>query len=375
MHDKYQICTTCIMDTTDPEIEFGEDGVCNHCRRFDEFAKTKPLNTEAGKDQLNKIINEIKKDGEGKEYDCIAGVSGGVDSSYALFKAKELGLRPLAVHFDSGWNSECAVNNIENMLKKLNIDLYTFVANWEEMRDLQLAFFKASVANCDIPQDYVFKVVLYKTAGSKGIKYFISGSNLVTESILPTSWGYRNNDSRHLRSIHKQFGTIKLRDYPQLSLFEQLIYYPYIKKIRTIPILDYVTYIKAEAKEFLKKEFGWKDYGGKHFESVFTKFFQSYYLPKKFGFDKRRAHLSSLIVSGQMTREEALKEMEKVIYPEHQLREDKEFVAKKLGITPEEFETIMALPTRTFKDYPSYSWLFETKDKVSKILHKYKILP
>ena len=374
MHDKYHICTRCIMDTTDPEIEFSEDGVCNHCRRFDEFAKKWPLNTEAGKDQLNKIISEIKKHGLGKEYDCIAGVSGGVDSSYALFKAKELGLRPLAVHFDSGWNSECAVNNIENMVKKLNIDLYTFVANWEEMRDLQLAFFKASVANCDIPQDYVFKVVLYKTADKKGIKYIISGSNLVTESILPTSWGYKSDDSRHLRSIHKKFGTIKLRNYPQLSFFEQFIYYPYIKKTKTIPILDYMTYIKAEAKEFLKKEFGWKDYGGKHFESVFTRFFQSYYLPKKFGFDKRRAHLSSLIVSGQMTREEALKEVDKRIYPEHQLREDKEFVAKKLGVAPEEFEKILALPIRTFKDYPSNFWLFQTKNKVSKILHKYKIL-
>ena len=362
------------MDTTDPEIEFSEDGVCNHCRRFDEFAKKWPLNTEAGKDQLNKIISEIKKHGLGKEYDCIAGVSGGVDSSYVLFKAKELGLRPLAVHFDSGWNSECAVNNIENMLKKLNIDLYTFVANWEEMRDLQLAFFKASVANCDIPQDYVFKVVLYKTADKKGIKYIISGSNLVTESILPTSWGYKSDDSKHLRSIHKKFGEIKLRNYPQLSFFEQFIYYPYIKKTKTIPILDYMTYIKAEAKEFLKKEFGWKDYGGKHFESVFTRFFQSYYLPKKFGFDKRRAHLSSLIVSGQMTREEALKDVEKIIYPEHQLREDKEFVAKKLGIAPEEFDKILALPIRTFRDYPSNFWLFQTKNKVSKILHKYKIL-
>jgi N-acetyl sugar amidotransferase len=374
MHDKYRICTRCIMDTTDPEIEFGEDGVCNHCRRFDEFAKKWPLNTETGKDQLNNIINEIKKDGEGKEYDCIAGVSGGVDSSYALYKAKELGLRPLAVHFDSGWNSECAVNNIENMLKKLNIDLYTFVANWEEMRDLQLAFFKASVANCDIPQDYVFKVVLYKTADTKKVKYIISGSNLVTESILPTSWGYTSDDSRHLRSIHNKFGTIKLRNYPQLSFLEQFIHYPYIKKIKTIPVLNYMTYIKAEAKEFLKKEFGWKDYGGKHFESVFTRFFQSYYLPNKFGFDKRRAHLSSLIVSGQMTREEALKEMEKVIYPEHQLREDKDFVAKKLGITLENFDTIQALPIKTFKDYPSNFWLFQAKNKVSKILHKYNIL-
>lgn len=353
MERPYQICTRCIMDTTDPDIEFDEQGMCNHCKSYDNAVKRLPQTEEEKKKVLDKIINEIKEKGKGKEYDCIVGLSGGVDSSHVALKVKEFGLRPLAVHFDSGWNSELAVNNIENIVKKLGFDLYTHVVDWDEMRDLQLSFFKASVQNCDDPQDHSFVAALYKLADERDIRYMISGYNLATESILPRSWANNSIDLKSLKAIQKIFGTVKLKSYPQLGIYKRLIYYRFIKKIKGINILDYLHYNKNEAKEFLKTELSWRDYGGKHYESKFTRFFQAYYLPTKFGFDKRRAHLSSLIVSGQIIREQALDELKKELYPEKQLQEDKEFVCKKLGITESEFEQIMARPIKTYNDYPT----------------------
>ncbi len=371
----YRICTNCIMDTSDSEIRFDENGVCNYCNAFDADVRKKLELAQSGKgmEALSGILNEIKRTGRNREYDCIVGVSGGVDSTYAAYNAVKLGLRPLAVHFDSGWNSELAVNNIENIVKNLNIDLYTFVADWPEMQDLQLAYFKASVSNCDIPQDHAFLGALYRVAVERRIQYIISGGNNATEFILPKTWGYNASDARNLKAIHRRFGTVKLKHYPSCSFFKRYLYYPYVKNIRIVRILDYLPYNKEEAKKIIIEKLGWRDYGGKHYESIFTKFFQAYYLPKKFGFDKRRAHLSSLIVSGQMTRENALREMEEPPSPPEKLKEDKEYVAKKLGITVEEFERILDTPIMSYKDFPSNDWLFRLKNSV--LAHVRKFLP
>ncbi len=351
----YQICTNCIMDTTDPEIYFDENGVCNHCLKFENQLKKNWFTNEEGKKKLDAIINQIKIDGKNKKYDCVIGLSGGVDSSYLAYILRKLypELRILAIHIDGGWNSELAVHNIENIVKILGIDLYTGVVPWEEMQDLQLAFFKSQLANQDVPQDHTFFATLYHVANKNGIKYFLSGGNLATESILPSSWGYNAMDATQLKAVHKKFGKKKLKKYEIVSFFKRKVYYPYFKKFRIIRPLDFLPYLKDEAKETIKSELNWRDYGGKHHESKFTKFFQAHWLPTKFGFDKRKAHLSSLIVSGQMTRDEALKELEKPLYDETELKEDKEFISKKLGISLEEFETIMQQSNKTFLDYPS----------------------
>ena len=366
MERNYQMCTRCIMDTSDPFIEFDEKGVCNHCKRYDERSSKLVFTGEMGKSKLASIVDDIKRQGQGKEYDCIIGISGGVDSSYVAHKVKALGLRPLAVHFDSGWNSELAVNNIENIVKKLDIDLYTEVCDWSEMRDLQLSFFKASVANCDIPQDHAFMAVLYRIAAQNNIHYFISGHNIATESCMPAAWGYTSHDLTHIMAIQKKFGTMKLKNYPRYNAFQKYFYYPRVKKIRALHILNYEDYQKAKVKEFLKEELNWRDYGGKHYESRFTKFFQSYYLPTKFGYDKRRVHCSSLILSGQMSRQNALDELSTPPYRENEIIEDKEFVAKKLGISVPAFDAILASPNKTYKDYAYNKALNYARDLLRK---------
>jgi N-acetyl sugar amidotransferase len=363
---EYRICTRCIMDTSDSEILFDGKGVCRYCLEFEATARRKLEIAQSGKgmELLSGIIEEIKRKGKNKEYDSIVGVSGGVDSTYATYNAVKFGLRPLAVHFDSGWNSELAVNNIEHIVKRLNIDLHTVVADWPEMQDLQLAYFKASVANCDIPQDHAFVAALYDVALEQGIRYIIVGGNIATEFILPKSWGYNSADLCNLKAIQRRFGTMKLKRYPTCSFFQRYVYYPFIKGIKVIRILDYLPYNKQEGKKLISKKLGWRDYGGKHYESIFTRFFQACYLPKKFGFDKRRAHLSSLVVSGQMTRDQALTEMDQPPDPPAKMVEDGKYVAKKLGITYEEFERIIDLPIRSYKDFPSSEWLFQMKDFV-----------
>lgn len=355
----YQICNRCVMDTTDPDIHFDENGVCSHCRRYDNMVRDTVARADHGEREgvLAQIVARIKEEGRKGEYDCIMGLSGGVDSSYVAYQAKRLGLRPLAVHFDSGWNSELAVNNIENIVKKLGIDLYTHVVDWEEMRDLQLAFFKASVANCDIPTDHAFPSILYREAARHGIKTILSGSNYATEFILPSAWGYQSGDLRHLIDIHAKFGRAPLKAYPTIGFFAQYIWYPYIRGIKTVKPLNYLPYNKFEAKRTIIRELDWRDYGGKHYESVFTRFFQGYYLPVKFGYDKRLAHLSSIINSGQLTREQALEELAQPTYDIELQQQDKAFVAKKLGLTEMELDAIFALPKKDYTDYASTAQL------------------
>lgn len=351
----YQRCTRTIMDTTDPDITFDEQGVSNHALNYDRYMGKVVDKAFAGEaePELQALVAKIKKAGQGKPYDCIVGVSGGVDSTYLLMKAVDLGLRPLAVHFDSGWNSELAVGNIERLVTSLGVDLYTHVIDWREMRDLQLSFFKASVANCDIPTDHAFGWVAYQQATKYGVKYILSGSNYASESILPAAWGYNSDDARHLKAIQKRFGSVKLKTYPVMGLFRRHVWYPLVRGIETVRPLNLMRYVYKEAKAEITDRVGWRDYGGKHYESVFTRYFQGYYLPHKFGFDKRLAHYSSLIVSHQLTRDEALKLMETENYPEELRKQDHEFIAKKLGVTTDELERIFAEPPVDYTAYPN----------------------
>jgi N-acetyl sugar amidotransferase len=343
------------MDTTDPDIWFDENGVSSHAIAFDEVFAPVLLPAQRGErlGELERLVDTIKAAGKGKPYDCVIGVSGGVDSTYLTLQAVRLGLRPLAVHFDSGWNSELAVGNIHNLVTTLGIDLYTHVIDWREMKDLQLSFIKASVANADTPTDHAFVWVAYSQAVKYGIKYILSGSNFASESILPESWGYDSDDARHLKAIQARFGTVKLKTYPMVGMFRRYIWYPFGRGIKTVRPLNYMPYVYKDAKQAIIDNVGWRDYGGKHYESVFTRYFQGYYLPHKFGFDKRLAHYSSLILSGQMTRDEALALMETTNYPEDLRKQDHEFIAKKLGLTVEEFGAICARPPVDYSAYPN----------------------
>lgn len=358
MGDKYQICNRCIMDTSDPLIEFDRSGICNHCRTYDIRIQKEVFRGEDASARLRAITERIKAEGKGKEYDCILGVSGGVDSTTLAYRVKKLGLRPLAVHFDNGWNSELAVDNINRTLKTLDIDLYTHVVDWEEFRDLQLSFLKASVANCEIPTDHAITALLFHMANRYGIKFIIGGGNVVTEGILPKAWGYYSQDLRHLEAIHSLFGKVPLKTLPRLGI-ARFMYYVLIKKIRMIPMLNYLDYNKKEAMELIQRELGWRYYGGKHYESIYTRFFQGHILPRKFGYDKRRAHLSTLICSGQLSRESALDEMRADPYANNNLIEDRTFVIKKLGLTETEFDEIMKAPPKPYWAYPSNKLLFE----------------
>ncbi|MFC7049264.1 N-acetyl sugar amidotransferase [Emcibacter nanhaiensis] len=358
------------MDTSDPDIAFNEEGVCSHCTYFDEevIPNWFPGNEE-GQRRLSAMVKEIKDWGKNKEYDCLIGLSGGVDSSYLAYQVKEvLGLRPLAVHVDAGWNSELAVQNIENIVKKLDIDLYTYVVDWPEMKDLQYAYLKSGVANQDVPQDHVFTATLYRTAKKHGIKYFLGGSNKATEAILPSSWGYNALDLTNLLDIHKKFGKRKLKTYPTISFFEYYIYFPYIFGLKKFRPLDWMDYRRDAAVALIEEKLNWRNYGEKHHESRFTKFFQAHYLPHKFGYDKRRAHLSSLILSGQISRDQALKEMEVPLYDPVALQEDKEFVAKKLGFSMNEFESLLNEPGKDNHEYKTQDKFFKFKDKIKKML-------
>jgi len=349
-------CSKCILRTEDDLlISFDNDGVCNHCRLYDRVSKDRIKSSTQTKEALPSLVNEIKKSKKGK-YDCIIGLSGGVDSTYVSYLVKQLGLNPLAVHLDNGWNSELAVKNIENIVSKLNIDLYTHVIDWEEFRDLQLSYLKASVVDIEALTDHAIVAVLYKQAAKHNIKYILNGSNVTTEGVLPSSWVHYKNDLINIQDIHKKFGKQKIKTFPTLGLIKAF-YYKKIKGIKGVSILNYIDYNKFEAKETIIKELEWRDYGGKHYESIFTRFYQAYILPQKFDIDKRRSHLSTLVCSGQLTKEEALSEIELPICDENTLRDDKAYVIKKFGLTENEFDKIMKekpIPHTNYKSILHY---------------------
>jgi N-acetyl sugar amidotransferase len=372
----YQICTKTVMDTiADPDITFDSSGVCNYCHEFKEKLKIRVPSKDIAKKELDAIVERIKVAGKGKQYDCIIGISGGVDSTYTAWLVKKLGLRPLAVHLDNGWDSELAVKNIENILTKLGIDLYTVVLDWEEFKDLQISFLKASTPDGEIPTDHAILTVLYKTAAKFGVKYIISGMNFRNEGMLPPSWARGYLDWKYIKSVQSKFGSKKLNSYPHMSV-AQFVNYNLIKGIRSISFINYIDFNKDEAMELIQCELGWKYYGGKHYESIYTRFYQGYILPKKFGIDKRKAHLTCLIIStGEITREEALKKLAEPTLEEEIFKHDIIYFLKKLNFTQEQFDTIMALTPKTILDYPNMHSLEMKFRRMLNYLRSKKLLP
>ncbi|MEH8254250.1 N-acetyl sugar amidotransferase [Aeromonas veronii] len=369
-NNTYQMCTRCVMDTTDPQITFDEQGVCNHCHEFDNVTSKRWFPNEDGKRQLEQIFSKIKKERKNFEYDCILGLSGGLDSSYLALVMKEYAMRPLVVHVDAGWNSELAVYNIEKIVKYCGYDLHTHVMNWPEVRDLQLAYLKAGVANQDVVQDHAFFASLYHFAVDNKIDYVISGGNLATECVFPQSWHHAAMDAINLKAIHNKFGKLPLKDYKTISFLQYYLYYPFIKKMKSVRPLNYMPYTKKIALAELQEKVGYKPYGRKHGESRFTKFFQNHYLPTKFNMDKRKPHLSSMVLSGLMSREQALEELSKPLYDENELREDKHYIAKKLGITVEQLDEYVTSPGHNYSEYPSWDSRYAFMKRVQSIVSK-----
>lgn len=366
--ERLQVCSRCIMDTTDPDIKFDDEGICSHCHRFDRVYSKRIIPVEEREEKLRPIIDKIKRLGKNKKYDCIIGVSGGVDSTYVALLAKQLGLRPLAVHFDNGWNSELSVSNIEKTLNKLDIDLFTFVVDWQEFKELQLSFLRASTPDSEIPTDHGIISILHKMAAKYNVQYILNGHNYASESGLPLKWGYGYFDSTYIKDVHKKFGSGKFKSYPLMTI-PKFTYYNQVKRIKWFGILNYVDYNKDHVMNVLQRDLGWVYYGGKHYESIYTRFFQSYILPRKFNIDKRKAHLSALINSKQISRQAALDEMKHPIYPERDLENDKEYVIKKFGITDQEFIQIMNLEPKTFLDYKTDYSLFERLKKYKRFFN------
>jgi N-acetyl sugar amidotransferase len=342
------------MDTSVIDIRFDNEGICNYCKEHELKVLMTPFSKERGT-ELNQIIKKVKSEKNG-QYDSIVGLSGGVDSSYVAFQAVKLGLRPLAIHFDNGWNSELAVQNIENIVKRLDLDLITFVIDWSEFKDIQRSFFKANVIDIEMVTDHAIFAALYQIANKQKIRYILSGTNSATEAITPTTWSHFKFDLLNLRSIHRRFGTKSIKNYPTMSIW-QMAWNHYIRGVKSISLLNHLPYRKDEAMRTLKEELGWQYYGGKHYESTFTKFYQAYILPKKFGVDKRRAHLSDLIMNGEITRDEALAELDLSLYDELQFERDRDYVCKKLGFSIEYFSSYMDAPAVSHFTYPSYAKL------------------
>jgi N-acetyl sugar amidotransferase len=370
MENNYQICTNCVMDTSDSKIVFDAQGVCDHCNDFYKNVLPNWHTDEVGKKELETVVAKIKKEGQGKDFDCILGMSGGVDSSYLLHLAvTELGLKPLVFHVDGGWNSELAVNNIQVMVEKLGLDLYTEVINWEEMKDFQLAFFKSGVPHLDIPQDHAFIATLYNFANKYGIKYILNGGNISTECVRnPMDWLYYGTDMAQIKDIIKQFGTIKMETYPFSPIFKHKFYLRYIKGVQVVKPLNHMPYIKEDALKLLADTYGWKPYPQKHFESRFTKFYESYWLPERFGFDTRRVQYSSLILTRQMKRGEALEKLSKPAYNPETITDEFSYIATKLGITPEKLRGYLTMEKKFYQDYKNQVSMFKAGAKVLKFL-------
>jgi len=363
---RYQICSKTVMDTSDPNIRFDENGISDHVHDFENYVKPNWHTDKHGRQELVKTVEKIKADGKGKDFDCLLGLSGGVDSSYMLHLAvKEFGLRPLVFHVDGGWNSELAVHNINVMIDKLGLDLYTEVINWEEMKDFQLAFFKSGVPHIDIPQDHAFIATLYNFAYKYNIKYILNGGNFSTECVqYPMKYYYYGTDMSHINDIRKQFSTVKMESYPFSSIYRHKIFLKYFRGISVVKPLNFIPYFKEEALVLLEKEYGWKPYPQKHFESRFTRFFEGYWLPERFGFDPRRVMFSSLILTGQMTREDALEKLKKPAYNPETIKDDFNFIATKLGISREVLQGYFNMPKKYYWDYENQQNIFRFGAKV-----------
>jgi len=369
------ICRTCVMDTSDPNISFDKNGVCDHCRDFINIVMPSWDTGRNGKIQLEKIISKIKKVGKDSEFDCILGISGGVDSSYMLHLAvKEFGLRPLVFHVDGGWNSELAVHNINVMINKLGLDLYTEVINWEEMKAFQLAFFKSGVPHIDIPQDHAFIATLYNFANKYNIKYILNGGNLSTECVqYPMQYYYYGTDMKQINDIRRHFCNNPLNTYPFSSVFRHKFFLKYIKGVNVVKPLNYIPYIKEDALALLQNEYGWKPYPQKHFESRFTKFFEGYWLPERFGFDPRRVQFSSLILTGQMDRIEAIEKLKYPAYNTDTINDEFTYIATKLGISCSELNEYFNLPKKYYWDYRNQQHIFRLGAKFLNLIGVEKV--
>ena len=368
---EYRICNNCIMDTSDSLIEFDENGMCDHCHNFYENIQPSWHPNEEGERLLAPVIEKIKRTGKKKEYDCIIGLSGGLDSSYvAYYATQKLGLRPLLLHVDAGWNTPVSINNVKCMVDGLGLDLETFVVDWEEMKDLQLAFLKSQVPDADTPQDLAFFSVLYNYAAKNKIKYILTGGNFSTECVRePLEWGsYYATDTTFVKDVQKKNGTKKLKNFPFSDIFKYKIYYRFFKGIRVIKPLDRIPYFKEAAIKELNEKFGWQPYKHKHHESYFTRFFECYWLPEKFGYDKRRAHFSSLILTNQMTREDALKRVAEPEVDAATMEHDINFVCSKLGITREQLDEILKGKNKTFRDYKNKYWLITLGTRIMQLI-------
>lgn len=346
------------MDTTDPDISFDDAGRCNHCRTYEERTSKLIYRGSESQRELDAIIARIKQDGRRHEYDCVLGISGGIDSCYAAYVAKSAGLRPLAVHMDNGWDSDTSVKNIKNVAARLGIDYQSYVLDWDEFRDLQLSFLKASVVEIETPTDMAIPAALHRVAAENQVKFIISGGNYATEGILPKAWHYNAKDVRYLNAIHNRFGTRKLQSFPTFGYWAEA-YFKLVKGIRFVYVLNYVPYSKAEAVKYLETELGWKQYGGKHHESRITAFVQSYVLPVKFNIDYRKATLSTQICARQVSRNDALEQLRQSPFDPATIGGDEEYVAKKFEISRDELETILARPPRSYRDYPNDQRLLE----------------
>lgn len=348
----YQICRRCVMDITDPQILFDEQGYCNHCRDFIEKRSRYKYSGATSDNELSSIIERVKLAGKNSDYDCVLGLSGGIDSSYAAYIARELGLRVLAVHLDNGWNSEEAVMNIKNVCHKLQIDYESFVLDWDEFREIQLAFLKASVPEAETPTDVAIPASLHKVAAKYNVKHIVSGGNFATEGILPAAWHYNAKDTKYFHHIFRTFGRGRIQHFPLFG-YAQEMYYKLVKRISIVYLLNYVPYTKEDAMKLLKEKLDWRFYGGKHYESKFTGWVQSYYLYKKFGIDYRRATFCSQICTGEITRDEALEILTKKPYDDKKVLAEMAYIAKKLTLTNEELERITELPPKYYWDYPN----------------------
>ena len=357
---EYKICTNCIMDTSDPHITFDEKGECDYCQNFKNIIVPEWKYGENRLDELMSVAEKIKKEGVGKDFDCIIGLSGGLDSSYVAHVVKNImGLRPLLLHVDAGWNTDQAVANIEKLVDGLGLDLYTEVINWEEMKDLQLAFLKSQISDQDLPQDVAFFSGLYKFARKYKIKYVLTGGNHSTECCRePEEWGgYPGIDKTLVKDIHSKFGTKPLKTFPIVDILKYKILYKYLYGMEVFRPLNYVKYVKVEAEKTLNELYGWEKFQHKHHESRFTRFYEDYWMPKKFGYEKRRAHFSSLIMTGQMTREEALERISSPEMSEDFLDKEFQYVANKLDISKAELNEIFKGKNKTFNDYKNKRFL------------------